>query len=93
MKLWNYKKVHAKAWPIGKDHALEIQLDHFPGSVLFDLELEHRGPDQDHAGARFSCTAFRWVFSIDYYSIHHAKSKSLKKNLNTKEDNKEGAKS
>lgn len=73
MKLWDFKKLHAKHWPVGKDHVFETQLDYFPGAALFDLELTHRGQDQNHAGLRFSCNFFRWVFSVDYYSIHHAK--------------------
>lgn len=78
MKLWNFKKLHAKAWPIGKDHGFEIQLDYFPGAAIFDLNMDRRGPEQDHAGLRLSCSFLRWVFSMDYYSNHHAKPKKGK---------------
>jgi hypothetical protein len=72
MELWDFKKTHAKAWNIGKSHALEVQLDYWKNSPRFAVTLDRRGPERDHAGVRFAINLFHWEFHIDYYSIFHA---------------------
>ena len=72
MKIWDFKKIHAKAWPLGKTHGLEVQLDYWEDGSLFAIKLRRRGPEFDHAGLRFAVSLFRWEFHIEYYSIFHA---------------------
>jgi len=74
--LWDFEKIHSKTWKLGKDHAIEVQLDRWAGAPLFAFHLTQRKTDQDHPGIRLSFDVLHGELSIEYYSAHHAPPKN-----------------
>ncbi len=72
MKLWDFKKIHAKGWKIGSDHVLEVQIDRWSGAPLLGINVVRTTKEHDHPGWRLAVNLLRWEFSVELASVHHA---------------------